>query len=105
MGLLHSRYITPVMYIDPSGELGILLWLAVSGIMFCAATSAGGYVAASVMSIWDEEVREDMDDIGWNLFNSDDPVKIIEAYIKFFNEERPAYALDYLKPKQYKEMF
>ncbi|BEU86953.1 hypothetical protein TAMA11512_04170 [Selenomonas sp. TAMA-11512] len=26
-------------------------------------------------------------------------------YIRFFNEERPAYALGYLTPKQYREQF
>ena len=29
----------------------------------------------------------------------------VDDYIKFFNEERPAYALDYLTPKQYKELY
>ena len=29
----------------------------------------------------------------------------IKDYIKFFNEERPAYSLGYLTPKQYKEKF
>ena len=29
----------------------------------------------------------------------------IEEYIKFFNEERPAYALGYMTPKQYKEAY
>lgn len=29
----------------------------------------------------------------------------INNYIKFFNEERPAYSLGYLTPKQYKESF
>ena len=29
----------------------------------------------------------------------------ITDYVKFFNEERPAYALGYLTPKQYKEMY
>ena len=29
----------------------------------------------------------------------------IARYIKFFNEERPAYALSYLTPKQYRELF
>ncbi len=29
----------------------------------------------------------------------------IQRYIKFFNEERPAYALSYLTPKQYRELF
>ena len=29
----------------------------------------------------------------------------VDRYIKFFNEERPAYALNYLTPKQYRELF
>lgn len=31
--------------------------------------------------------------------------KEIDAYVKFFNEERPAYSLGYLTPKQYKEIY
>ncbi|MBQ4187020.1 MAG: IS3 family transposase, partial [Firmicutes bacterium] len=27
----------------------------------------------------------------------------IEKYIQFFNEERPAYSLNYLTPKQYRK--
>ena len=34
-----------------------------------------------------------------------DIVDEISDYIKFFNEERPAYALGYLTPKQYREMY
>ena len=30
---------------------------------------------------------------------------LVERYIEFFNEERPAYALGYLTPKAYKEMY
>ncbi|WP_314985310.1 IS3 family transposase [uncultured Veillonella sp.] len=29
----------------------------------------------------------------------------VTEYIRFFNEERPAYALGYLTPKQYRERF
>ena len=29
----------------------------------------------------------------------------IDEYIVFFNEQRPAYSLGYLTPKQYKERF
>ena len=29
----------------------------------------------------------------------------IKEYITFFNEERPAYSLNYLTPKQYKEYY
>lgn len=30
-------------------------------------------------------------------------IEEINDYIRFFNEERPAYALNYLTPKQYRE--
>jgi len=59
------------MYLDPSGEFGILFWLAMSGIILCASTSLVGYTVAAVMSIWDKDVREDMNRIHWNPFNSD----------------------------------
>ncbi|MFR7631284.1 MAG: IS3 family transposase [Lachnospira eligens] len=29
----------------------------------------------------------------------------VEKYIRFFNEERPAYSLNYLTPKQYREYY
>ena len=77
-------HITPVMYLDPSGELGILFWLAVSGIILCALTSAGGYIAAAVMSIWDEEVRKDMNDINWNPFNTDESKVANSRKISFY---------------------
>ncbi len=31
--------------------------------------------------------------------------KEVDDYITFFNEQRPAYALSYLTPKQYRESF
>lgn len=37
--------------------------------------------------------------------DSDDPVKLVEDYIRFFNEKRPAYALNYMTPVEYKAMF
>lgn len=51
---------------------------------------------------------------GWSkeeLFNdfrlkeSEDVVSTVEKYVKFFNEERPAYALKYLTPKQFDEKY
>jgi len=47
---------------------------------------------------------------GWlkkELFNDfkikekEDPIKCIEEYIFFFNEQRPFYSLNYLTPKQF----
>jgi transposase InsO family protein len=51
---------------------------------------------------------------GWlkeELFNdfkikeSDEPTLVVDQYIKFFNEERPSYSLNYLTPKQFKEIY
>ena len=51
---------------------------------------------------------------GWlkeELFNdfkikeSDEPTLIVDNYIKYFNEERPSYTLNYLTPKQFKEIY
>ena len=35
----------------------------------------------------------------------DDVEREIDEYIKFYNEERPAYALNYLTPKQYRTVY
>ncbi len=51
---------------------------------------------------------------GWlkeELFNDfkikekEDPIKCIDDYIIFFNEQRPSYSLNYLTSKQFKELF
>ncbi len=82
--MLMSNYITPVMYLDPSGEFPILLLLALSGVIFCVSASAGGYLAAAIISIWDEDVRADMKDIGWNPFNSDETIVTKSRKISFY---------------------
>lgn len=43
--------------------------------------------------------------IDFKIEDSDDPVKLVEDYIRFFNEKRPAYALNYMTPIEYKSMF
>ena len=51
---------------------------------------------------------------GWikeELFNDfkikekEDPIKCVEDYIFFFNNERPSYSLNYLTPYQFKQLF
>lgn len=51
---------------------------------------------------------------GWlkeELFNDfkikeqDDPITCVEKYIEFFNNERPSYSLNYLTPKQFKDLY
>lgn len=43
--------------------------------------------------------------IDFHIEGIDDIESFIGTYIKFFNEERPAYSLKYLTPKQYKELY
>lgn len=43
--------------------------------------------------------------IDFHIQDTDDVPKFVERYIKFFNEERPSYALGYLTPKAYKELY
>lgn len=40
-----------------------------------------------------------------HITSNEDIAEEVKEYIKFFNEERPAYALNYLTPKQYKEQY
>lgn len=41
----------------------------------------------------------------FKLKESDDVKKSVEEYIQYFNKQRPAYALNYLTPKQFKEKY
>ena len=40
-----------------------------------------------------------------HLTSNEDIRDEVERYIRFYNEERPAYSLNYLTPKQYREYF
>lgn len=41
----------------------------------------------------------------FNILDSNDVKRSVDEYIYFFYNERPAYALNYLKPKQFKEKY
>ena len=41
----------------------------------------------------------------FHLTNNENIRYEVERYIRFYNEERPAYSLNYLTPKQYREYF
>lgn len=41
----------------------------------------------------------------FHLTSSENIEDQVQEYIRFFNEERPAYSLNYLTPKQYREMY
>ena len=77
----------PVMYSDPSGNFPILATFAIillSGVIVHAVTSAGGYVGSAVASIWDEDIRDDMNAIGWNPFNSNEDLVLKSTKVSFY---------------------
>ena len=41
----------------------------------------------------------------FNIRDCDNVDEFIDNYIRYFNEERPAYSLNYLTPKQYKDKY
>ena len=82
----------PLMYVDPTGNMplgiAILLFLglsAVGGFVLQVAFSAVSYIGMAVASLWDEEVRADMNEIRWNPFNAN-PAKVIKSNkVSFYN--------------------
>ena len=43
--------------------------------------------------------------VDFHLEDKTDVPKSVARYIQFFNEERPAYSLGYLTPRQYREQY
>lgn len=81
----------PVNYVDPSGHIpvlaivaAILLLTPIGGVAVQAATSIVSYAGMAVASIWNEDVRKDMNAIGWNPFNSDDSAVIKSQKVSFY---------------------
>lgn len=65
-----------------------------------AGTPTDNSVMESINGWLKEELFND-----FHIKESDDPFKCVEEYILFFNEGRPSYSLNYLTPKQFKEIF
>ena len=92
----YNRYAycgnNPVMYADPSGHLaGVLLigiWLycftPVGSAVTQAAVSTVSYVGMAVASIWDEDIRADMNAIGWNPFNTNENAVLGSNKVSFY---------------------
>ncbi len=49
-------------------------------------------------------IKEEMQ-IDLHITGKDDIAKEVSDYIMFYNEKRPAYSLNYLTPKQYREYY
>jgi RHS repeat-associated protein len=80
----------PVMMIDPNGNFAwlifaaIILFTPVGGTALQIAASTLSYVGMVVASIWDREIREDMNAIGWNPFNTNESSTLSSNKVSFY---------------------
>ena len=93
----------PVNYVDPSGHFAwfafaaIMLFTPIGGIVAQAVVSTVSYAGMALASVFDEEVRDDMNAIGWNPFNTDESETLDSSKVSFYkgvpvfrtNGERP----------------
>ena len=67
----------PVMFVDPSGN-------SLEGFLTQFIVSVASYVGMAIASIWDEEIRADMDAIGWNPFNENAEISSNANVVSFY---------------------
>jgi len=76
--MLNCRYITPVMYSDITGNSPVL------GLLFQFAVSVLCYFGIAIVAVFDEEVRNDMNNIGWNPLNSNENLVLDSEKVSFY---------------------
>lgn len=74
----------PVMLIDPAGTMAEMLFTGLGGFITQLVVSVWSYVGFAVASIWDKDIRKDMNDIGWNPFNSDASIVENSTKVSFY---------------------
>ena len=80
----------PINKYDPTGHFPWLIFAAVllftpfSGIVAQIAISAVSYLGILVASIFDEDIRNDMNAIGWNPFNTDESATLNSSKVSFY---------------------
>jgi RHS repeat-associated protein len=80
----------PVMLYDSTGHFpwlilaAVLLFTPVGGMAAQATTSVVSYTGMAVASLWDEDIRSDMNAIGWNPFNSDAEATVNSSKVSFY---------------------
>ena len=79
----------PVMLYDSTGQsplviAAVFLLTPVGGMAAQAATSVTSYVGMAITSIWDKDVRNDMNAIGWNPFNSNAEATVNSNKVSFY---------------------
>jgi len=80
----------PVMYADPEGNFpwlilaAVLLFTPVGGTALQVVTSVVSYAGMAVASIFDEDIRNDMNAIGWNPFNTEESATLNSSKVSFY---------------------
>ncbi len=84
----------PVNNIDPEGHLflaslllvgaAILLFTPIGGAVVQTVVSVASYGGAAVASIWDEDIRNEMNAIHWNPFNGDESAVMGSNKVSFY---------------------
>lgn len=81
----------PVNYYDPTGHFpwlilaaAILLFTPIGGTVAQVAASVVSYAGMAVASIFDKDIRNDMNEIGWNPFNTDESATLNSSKVSFY---------------------
>ena len=81
------------MYSDPTGllffssllgSLAVLLFSPIGGILTQTLTSVASYIGIAAASVWDKTIRDDMQAIGWNPFNTDEQTVLQSNKVSFY---------------------
>lgn len=64
----------PINYVDPTGCDPILQFFM----------SLGSYIGMAIASIWDKDIRDDMEAIGWNPFNASETDVLNSKKVSFY---------------------
>ncbi len=89
LNLYAYCYNDPVNYSDPSGHIpwlisAALLFTPVGGTTLQITTSVLSYAGMAIASMFDEDIRNDMNAIGWNPFNTDESATLNSRYVSFY---------------------
>ena len=82
----------PVNKYDPTGHFSIWALAAIVAVLFTpiggtalqVATSVVSYAGMAGASIFDEDIRNDMNKIGWNPFNSNEDATLASDKVSFY---------------------
>ena len=72
------------MYEDFSGKLSAFVLYDFSGILLSSVITFLAYYSVVIVSLWDQDVRDDMIRIGCNPFNSDESLVLKSAKVSFY---------------------